>query len=666
MTARMNRRISPLLLVVFAAIFISVVVGFALSWHHQQLILEFKNDALERASVLGTSLANAANSRLALLQGLRAFALNDLTLSRMDDDFEAYASVLAASMDGVRTLTVSPGGIHRFVFPLAGNEGVLGHNLMMDERAHVREDVSRAIATGAVSISGPYELRQGGLGLVARQAVFEEGEFWGFVALVLDVEPLLVEAGLGTLPEDMLFALVDGESQLIAGSQAIVGQDSVSHSIALPEGEWQLHLLPVGEWSRLVVPPFHAVAVPAVVGTCLLIALLFSLPRQNARLTRTVAERTEKLLASEARWRSLVEDSPDYVLTLDKNLEIEFANRPPPGLVMEDILGRPLYEFLSSSDQKRVRGLLTDVLNTRVAARYETSSEVDGQVICFESRAVPRVASGGIVGLTVVARDITALKKTQMEVLGIEAHLRQSQKLESLGTLASGVAHEINNPLMGMMNYAELAKRHVDGDTAEGYLEEICNEGSRIARIVRNLLSFSRQENEAPHPADLADIVDAALSLVGAVLRKDQIAIELEIPDNLPQVTCRSQQIQQVIINLLTNARNALNQRYAGFHANKTVHISARPFTKERSEWVRMTIEDHGAGMEDEVVRRIFDPFFTTKPRDEGTGLGLSVSYGIVKDHRGELSVESAHGEFTRFYMDLPVHGEASSPIEAG
>ena len=119
---------------------------------------------------------------------------------------------------------------------------------------------------------------------------------------------------------------------------------------------------------------------------------------------------------------------------------------------------------------------------------------------------------------------------------------------------------------------------------------------------------------------------------------------------------CRSQQIEQVIINLLTNARDALNQRYKGYHEDKLIVIQVHPFERDGFEWVRTTIEDHGAGIQEDLIDRIFDPFFTTKSRTEGTGLGLSVSYGIIKDHQGKLSVESKLGKYTRFHMDLRVN----------
>ncbi len=129
-----------------------------------------------------------------------------------------------------------------------------------------------------------------------------------------------------------------------------------------------------------------------------------------------------------------------------------------------------------------------------------------------------------------------------------------------------------------------------------------------------------------------------------------------EIAENLPEIKCRSQQIEQVIINLLTNAMYTLNKRYPDYHENKQIKIVVKPFQRKKMKWIRITVEDYGEGITEENMKRIFDPFFTTKPRDEGTGLGLSVSYGIIKEHKGKLTVESVAGEYTRFNVELPVN----------
>jgi len=159
---------------------------------------------------------------------------------------------LATSVHGIRNLSLAPDGVQTYVYPVEGNEGVLGHDLMADARAEVRADVARAIETGTIALSGPYELRQGGLGLVVRLAVNYNGEFWGLVAAVLDIPPLLEDAGLSPLNAAARYALVDGDGRVFAGDEAVLLQDPVTAAVALPESEWTLAAVPADGWAAAV------------------------------------------------------------------------------------------------------------------------------------------------------------------------------------------------------------------------------------------------------------------------------------------------------------------------------------------------------------------------------------------------------------------------------
>lgn len=261
-----------------------------------------------------------------------------------------------------------------------------------------------------------------------------------------------------------------------------------------------------------------------------------------------------------------------------------------------------------------------------------------------------------ILGFVVSARDMTDIKHVEEERTKLEARVRQNQKLEAIGTLAGGVAHEINNPICGIMNYAQLINERLDPENPlREFAGEIRRESERVAGIVRNLLSFARQEKDSYSLAGFSDILNNTLSLIRTIIRRDQITIEVDIPDDLPKIKCRSQQIQQVLMNLLTNARDALNARYPEHDPEKVITVTVRPFKQADRPWIRATVEDHGPGIPVDIASHMFDPFFTTKDRNIGTGLGLSISHGIVQDHKGKLYFESKAGQYTRFYLDLPV-----------
>jgi signal transduction histidine kinase len=250
--------------------------------------------------------------------------------------------------------------------------------------------------------------------------------------------------------------------------------------------------------------------------------------------------------------------------------------------------------------------------------------------------------------------ELAERRRAENERDEIEQHLRVSQKLEAIGTLASGVAHEINNPLNIIMNFGQLiSDDQSDKERIKHYGDIIIQESERVAVIVRNLLSFARQDNVTLSRCELQDIVERTVSLMRAVLRRDQITVKCDVPEDLPQVMCRPQQIQQVLMNLITNARDAVNERYHDTECQKTITILASAFNRDGSCWIRLTVGDNGNGIRPETANRVFDPFFSTKARDKGTGLGLSISYGIVKEHGGDIRFETEPGKGTKFHIEL-------------
>ncbi len=254
-----------------------------------------------------------------------------------------------------------------------------------------------------------------------------------------------------------------------------------------------------------------------------------------------------------------------------------------------------------------------------------------------------------------VIQDITTQVAMGIEKMKLEEFISKKQRLESIGTLASGVAHEINNPLNGILNYGQLIldTENVD-NTTKVYAKEIIRESERVATIVKNLLDFSRQNNQAHSYANIEDIIRKTTSLINTIIKHDQIDLQISIAEDISRIKCRSQQIQQVIMNLLTNARDALNEKYKGYHENKIINISCKEFIKEDRKWISITVTDNGSGIPDEIKDKIFDPFFSTKDKNLGTGLGLSISYGIVDAHHGEVLLETKKDEYTQFTVLLP------------
>jgi signal transduction histidine kinase len=263
-----------------------------------------------------------------------------------------------------------------------------------------------------------------------------------------------------------------------------------------------------------------------------------------------------------------------------------------------------------------------------------------------------RHESGPIAGCTGVALDVTAQTQLARERGVWQAHIRHQQRLESIGTLASGVAHEINNPVQSIMNYAQLIARRTGVSDIATYAQEILQEAQRVAAIVKGLLSFARQEGEPYTDVHPRELVDSTLALVSALLRKDGIRVDQSLAMDLPAIRCHPQQIQQVLMNLIGNAREALNARFPGQDADKCLLLHGRAWRREGASFVRLTVEDHGIGIPQPALDKIFDPFWTSKSGGHA-GLGLAVAQGIVVEHGGAISVESEPGRLTRMHVDL-------------
>jgi signal transduction histidine kinase len=248
------------------------------------------------------------------------------------------------------------------------------------------------------------------------------------------------------------------------------------------------------------------------------------------------------------------------------------------------------------------------------------------------------------------------LQQSEAERSRLTTQLRQEQRLSTIGTLASGVAHEINNPLNVMINYAQLIHDRLPQGCEQlaEFCQEILEEGQRITNIVRNLQSFSRYEKTEHKLESPKKLVEGVLSLVGRLLSKDEIALTLEIAPDLPQVTCSAPQIQQIILNLIINGRDAINERYQGYHAEKKLVIRIDLHNNDTNS-MRFSFIDCGFGIPEAIQEKIFDPFFTTKDPDKGTGLGLSICQAISHEHKGQLSFETSLGSGTTFMLDLPV-----------
>jgi PAS domain S-box-containing protein len=239
------------------------------------------------------------------------------------------------------------------------------------------------------------------------------------------------------------------------------------------------------------------------------------------------------------------------------------------------------------------------------------------------------------------------LSDTLSELKAAQHHMVQTEKLSAMGTLMAGVAHEINNPLMGMQNYVDYARRRSGDEKSIAALTKADREIQRVDGIIKNMLAYARPSPETPTRLDVAPVIERSLPLMEMDLRAHRITIATDIPASLPKVLARMDVLQQVLVNLLLNARDAVAEC-----ADKHVDITVR----RDNGFVIIDVEDSGPGVEENIMDKIFDPFFSTKPPGSGTGMGLAVSRQIVESFDGRLDCENRQGAGARFSIALDEH----------
>lgn len=274
------------------------------SWYESQLQSEQRAGVAVEVASRGNALTASINRRLTRLQALHSFVQAEGDNPNFADLFETYAAGLSAGAYAVRNIAVAPGGVMQFVYPAAGNESVIGYDPLADERSDIRSDVQEAIVTGEIVLSGPVELVQGGMGLIVRQAVQRNGQYWGLVNFVLDVPVLLAEAGLSPLPETLSegpaalqFAVRDGDGRVFSGPANLFDSEPVVVQVQAGNEQWQLAAAPIGGWSAPLQSTLLVFRTASIAISTLLALLVFLTVDRQSRLAQAVAHRTRALTA---------------------------------------------------------------------------------------------------------------------------------------------------------------------------------------------------------------------------------------------------------------------------------------------------------------------------------------------------------------------------------
>lgn len=354
-----------------------------------------------------------------------------------------------------------------------------------------------------------------------------------------------------------------------------------------------------------------------------------------------------------------VEQSTEMIIITDVSGRILYVNKAfetTTGYTAEEVLGKnPLIlksDEQDSTEYKRFQDtiLAGEVWNGKLTSRMKSGNLFDEEIIVYPIRG----DDDQVVNYVYISRDIT-------QEMAFEMQLRQTQKMNAIGKLAGGVAHDFNNILTAILGYVALSMSCVEENSkVYSYLHEVVKAGDRATKLIRQILTFSRQEEQIFRPLSLLPIIDDSVGMIQTGLKSD-VQIETDIDRGCRPILGDATQIQQILINLCTNAVQAMGEQGGTLTVTlKQVELMGKTLGRKMQElepgfYCCMTVSDTGCGMTPDTMSRIFEPYFTTKAKGVGTGIGLAIVHGIVRKHRGYITVDSEVGEGTTFNLYFPM-----------
>ena len=351
----------------------------------------------------------------------------------------------------------------------------------------------------------------------------------------------------------------------------------------------------------------------------------------------------DQLLATESRYRNIVENSADAIITIGQDNRIQSWNRGAErlfGWLANEAIGKPIGIMIPDKllQAGELLCLAYGITQVHEVKNYQTERlDKQGRYIPVNLTETALLSNDKVVGRSQIVRDISELQT-------IEHQMRQSDRLATVGQLAAGVAHEIGNPLTSISSLVQLLARRTENPDHIAKLGRIRSNIERITKIVHELVDFTRPQATDLQAVQINDVIQSAVGLMSYDNRSQQINIDLQLAPDLPRIKGSPDKLHQVVVNLLVNAFDAMREQGDSI----MIATSNQPF------YVEIRVRDTGHGMDLTVKDKIFEPFFTTKNVGQGTGLGLSVSHGIIHSMNGKFSVESEPGEGATFVIQIP------------
>jgi signal transduction histidine kinase len=575
-------------------------------WYKQEIIKQNQAYILTQLSEYSNQLMIAINHRFSLLDALRAFIKIQESAKISQDEFNLFASGLYAGVPGIRNFSIAPQGVQRYIYPLAGNEKAIGHNLIEDPRPLVRLDVQRTIESQQITLSGPYELRQGGLGLVARQAIYKNNQFWGLVAMVIDVLPLINESGIPTSPQEnqLDIAVKDNNDRVFYGKEKVFTNQPIIYEIKLPEGTWTLAAVPSQGWNNQIKQPLLIFQITGILIIGLITALVHLILIRQVSLELAVKQRTKKILQTSQQLEAEIRErqkTEQLLAAYNQNLEEEVIRRTA--------------ELIYSNNQLEIAKNKTEI-----------SSQYKSVFIANMSHEF-RTPLNAILGFCELLKNSVkdSRLKSYVEAIASSGKVLLSliNDILDLSKIEAGKLDVIYEPVNMRMVIQEIEQ--IFSHTASQ----------------KKLLLFSEIDQKLPLTLyfDEVRLRQILFNVVGNALKFTEqgfIKISLTTTENTPDNVKESEGL--------------LNDSLLVFSMGNQAAVQVVSLT--------LSIEDTGIGISPQDKLHIFDAFVQSNGHSNrkysGTGLGLAITKRLTEMLGGTIDLESELNYGSIFTFNFP------------
>ena len=652
------------------AVFLILVIVWAQLgyWYEQDLYSEVRAEETNTLILQADSLSISINERIALLEGLSSFTQVHNNCTNMDNLFTEYIEGFYSSSGGIRNFAVAPGGIQTYIYPESEAGSMMGHDLINDSRENVRCDVNLTIVSGDVILSGPYELRQGGFGLVARKATYVDGEFFALTTMVIDMPYIFQDVGINVNSSNIALKTDD---QTIIGNPDVFEHDPVTRTISLYNKQWEFARIPEGGWESSIAKQVVLFKLITILPVILLTIMIYFVLNRQKDLEVSVALQTSQLRMEKELTQKYLDDSGVMFFILDIDGNISLVNKKVEellGYASSEIIGTNwLDSLIPENDRLRLKETCDAMLSSKNATDH--NSQYCESFTLTKNRTMKLVmwhASpikdefGDITGMLAAGKDITERKETENALKNFAEELSiKNEELKSLDMLKnefiSNISHELRTPMNSIKGFAELMYNGNMGDLSaeqKNALSKIINSSQDLEKLIDSLLYVASSRKGGIRCSlmrlDLHKLLSEIVNGISHDAESKGIKLSVTLDPSIPMIKGDKEYLAKVFWNLLNNAIK--------FTASEGSIILSASLIGDK---IHISLEDTGIGIPNEQLDSVFDDFYqvdgSPTRKYGGTGIGLFISKKIIISHGGDIWLESTEDVGTTVHVILPV-----------